>query len=89
MKVVVLYRPNSEHGRAVETFIHDFQDRHQGKLEVLNVDSREGSAMATLYDVVQYPTILALREDGSLLRSWEGNELPMMDEVAYYASSRA
>lgn len=87
MKVVVLYRPNSEHGRDVETFIHDFQDRHQGKLEALNVDSREGNATATLYDVMQYPAILALREDGTLLRSWEGNELPMMDEVAYYVFS--
>lgn len=89
MKIVVLYRPNSEHGRTVEEFIHDFQERHQGKLEVLNVDSREGGSTALLYDVMQYPAILALREDGSLVKSWEGSGLPMMDEIAYYTYSAA
>lgn len=85
MKVMVLYRPDSEHGRQVDNFIHDFKDRHEdGQLEVLNIDSREGSAMASLYDVMQYPAILALRNDGSVLKMWEGGDLPLMDEVAYY-----
>lgn len=86
MKVVIIYRPNSEHGRVVEDFIRDYQLRHQaGKLEVLNIDSRDGNAMAALYDVMQYPAILALRDDGSVLRAWEGDTLPLMDEVASYA----
>ncbi|HET8709119.1 MAG TPA: hypothetical protein VFL85_02455 [Candidatus Saccharimonadales bacterium] len=85
MKVLIIYRPNSEHGRQVEDFIRDFKERHEnGRLEVLNVDSREGNATATLYDVMQYPAILALRNDGSVLKMWEGGELPLMDEVAYY-----
>jgi hypothetical protein len=85
MKVVILYRPNSEHGRAVDSFIRDYQTTHQGgRLEILDVDSRDGGATASLYDVMQYPAILALRNDGSLLKSWEGDMLPMMDEVAYY-----
>ena len=85
MKVVILYRPNSEHGREVDSFIHDYQTTHQtGKLEVLDVDSRDGSATASRYDVMQYPAILALRNDGSILKSWEGEMLPLMDEVAYY-----
>lgn len=88
MRIVVLYRPDSEHGRLVEEFIHDYQRRHEAKgLEVLNIDSRDGSAMASLYDVMQYPTILALRDDGSILRSWEGETLPLMDEIASYAYS--
>jgi hypothetical protein len=85
MKVLILYRPNSEHGRVVEDFIRDYKNRHEeGKLEVMNIDSRDGSATASLYGVIQYPAILALRNDGSLLKYWEGNQLPMMDEVAYY-----
>lgn len=85
MKVVILYRPNSEHGRQVETFIHDYQERHEeGRLEILNVDSREGDATASLYDIMQYPAVLALRNDGSVLKTWEGEALPLMDEVAYY-----
>lgn len=86
MKVLVLYRPNSEHGRLVEEFIHDFQSRHQSeRLEVLNIDTRDGSAMASLYDVMQYPAILVLQTDGYLQKAWQGERLPLMDEVASYA----
>jgi len=88
MKIVILYRPDSEHARLVEEFIHEYQRRHESdRLEILNVDSRDGSATASLYDVMQYPSILALREDGSILRSWEGDSLPLMDEVASYSYS--
>jgi hypothetical protein len=86
MKVLVLYRPNSEHGRLVEEFIRDFQSTHRDeRLEILNIDTREGSAMASLYDVVQYPAILVVQSDGYLQRSWEGDNLPLMNEVASYA----
>lgn len=72
----------------MEQFIHDYQNMHgTGKIEVLNLDSREGTATASLYDVMQYPSILALREDGQLLRSWEGEPMPLMDELAAYAYS--
>ena len=85
MKVLILYRPNSEHGRIIEDFIRDYKNRHEeGKLEVMDIDSRDGSATATLYGIMQYPAILALRGDGSVLKYWEGTDLPMMDEVAYY-----
>lgn len=87
MKVVILYRPNSEHGRTVEEFIREFKVRYgDNRLELLDVDSREGSAMANLYGVMQYPTLLALREDGSILKTWEGESLPVMNDVSYYTS---
>lgn len=86
MKVLVLYRPNSDHGRLVEDFIHDFQRSHRDEhLEVLNIDTRDGSAMASLYDIMQYPAILVLQTDGYVQKAWEGSQLPMMDEVASYA----
>ncbi|HET9174691.1 MAG TPA: hypothetical protein VFN56_05455 [Candidatus Saccharimonadales bacterium] len=86
MRVVVVYRPDSEYARIVEEFVRDYEVRHGSKgIEMLNVDGQEGSAIARLYDVMQYPAILALREDGQLLKSWEGGELPLMDEVAAYA----
>jgi hypothetical protein len=86
MKVLIIYRPNSEHGRLTEEFIHDFQHRNPTqRLEVLNIDSRDGSATATLYDVMQYPSILVLQSDGQIEKSWEGDNLPRLDEVASYA----
>ena len=86
MKVLILYRPNSEHARRVEEFIHDYQSRHKSnRLEVLNMDTREGAAMASLYDVMQYPAILVLQTDGFPQKVWQGESLPLMDEVASYA----
>ena len=88
MKVLILYQPRSEHARAIETFARDFKQRHESShLELIDVDGREGIATATLYDVMSYPAILALRDDGTVLHSWEGEMLPLMDEVAYYAAS--
>ncbi|HXR49987.1 MAG TPA: hypothetical protein VN778_03090 [Verrucomicrobiae bacterium] len=88
MKVLVIYRPNSEHGRLVEEFIHEFQRRYgDSRLEILNIDTRDGSATASLYDVVQYPAILILQNDGYLQKSWEGNDLPLMNEVFAYANA--
>lgn len=37
------------------------------------------------YDIVEYPTILALSDDGSLLHQWRGRPLPLIDEVANYS----
>lgn len=86
MKVLVLYRPNSEHGRVTEEFIHTLKSRYTSRdLEILNIDSRDGSAMASLYDVMTYPAVLVLQTDGYLQKSWEGNTLPLVDEVVAYA----
>lgn len=86
MKVVLLYRPDSEHSRKVEDYVRDFirfnKDR---KIDLLSLDSREGSATASIYDIVQYPAVLALSDDGSILRYWQGDQMPLMNELAYYA----
>lgn len=85
MKVLVLYRPNSEHARLVEEFVQNFQSRHgDERLELVNIDTRDGNATASLYDVVQYPGVLVVQNDGSLQRSWSGEVLPLVDEVIAY-----
>lgn len=88
MKVVVLYRPNSAHSRRVEDFARDFTHSHVNrKLELVSLNTRDGASTATLYDVMQYPAVLALKDDGQVLKEWEGDMLPLMNEVAYYASA--
>jgi hypothetical protein len=88
VRLLILYRPNSEHSARIEEFAHDFQSRHNigKKLELLSLSTRDGAATASLYDVVAYPAILVLADDGSVLNSWEGDSLPLMDEVAGYLS---
>lgn len=89
MKVLILYRPNSEHATTVETFVRDLQHQHDvgNKVEVLSVDTRDGSSTAALYDIWQFPAILALAEDGRVLNTWQGEQMPLMDEVAAYSYS--
>lgn len=85
MKAVVIYRSNSEHGRKTEEFIHEFQRRYpQHRVEVLNIDQRDGDATAALYDITRYPGILAVRDDGTMSMLWQGEDLPTIDEVAGY-----
>ncbi len=88
MKILVLYRPNSEHSRVVDDFIRDYQRNHQSDhLEVLSLDTKEGSAMAELYDIMQYPAIMVIQNDGGVQKIWQGDSLPLMDEVAAYATT--
>ncbi len=82
----MLYRPSSEHSRVVEDFARDFTREHrEANLKLVDLNTRDGSSTASLYDVMQYPAILALTDDGQLVREWEGQSLPLMNEVAYYA----
>lgn len=88
MKVLILYRPSSEHSRRTEEFVRDYQARHRShRVEALSLDTREGAALASLYDVVQYPAIMVTQNDGSVLKLWQGDALPLMDEVASFAGS--
>lgn len=88
MKVVILYHPVSELARRIEEFAHDYERQVLGqRIELVSIETRDGAATATLYDIVQYPAILAMRDDGELLKYWEGENLPLINEVAAYANS--
>lgn len=83
--MIVLYRPNSEYARVVEQFVREFEQRGSGvKIDLINYDTPEAQAVAAVYGIMQHPTILAIREDGQLMKQWEGPEMPLQDEVASY-----
>ncbi len=86
MKVLILYRPKSEHSRIIEEFVRDFKLQEPSRrIDLSSIDTREGAAIASLYDILQYPAILAVTDDGQLLKFWQGEQLPLMNEVAAYA----
>lgn len=84
MKVVILYRPNSEWTRTVEEYVHDFDRQRGKKVELVSLDTREGADMARLYDITAYPAVIALRDSGEMMANWQGEKLPLMNEVAAY-----
>ncbi|MBI3338499.1 hypothetical protein HY003_04345 [Candidatus Saccharibacteria bacterium] len=68
----------------VEEYTHDFE-RTKGKtIELISLETKKGAVMAKLYDIVRYPALLVLRDDDQLMKHWEGDSLPLMDEVVGY-----
>ena len=81
----ILYHPNSEHSRIIEDFARDYERTKNKSVTLISLETREGAAMASLYDIVHYPAILATKDDHQLLKYWEGIPLPIMDEVSAYS----
>jgi hypothetical protein len=83
MVLIALYRQNSEQARPVYEFLEILKRRYPGRPIVeLDIDTREGAAEASLYDVVRYPALLVRSLDGRIQGIWEGEPLPLIDEVA-------
>lgn len=87
MRVVIIYRPDSENAREVEQYIADFNRFHPGEnIETYNIDSIEGSNLAQVYGIMDHPVVIALNNDGQLQQIWQGvSKLPLMNDLAYYA----
>jgi hypothetical protein len=87
--VYILYRPNSEYARSVEEFAQNFKRVYPERPIVLtDVDSIEGVRLAELYDILEYPAVLVMAIDGSMLNCWTGSPLPLADDVAGFLISR-
>ena len=85
MRVVCVWRRESDYGRMMEEWLTEFEQRTGVEVENVNPDDRDGSGFCQAYDVVEYPTLLALDDDGAVLEMWKGRELPTFDQVGYWA----
>ena len=86
MRVVALYHPKSDHEGRVLDFVADFKRLKGKEVELISLETTQGAETAKLYDVTSYPAVLALANDGQLLRGWQGGTLPMMNELEYYTT---
>ncbi|MBP9667467.1 hypothetical protein KBD87_01495 [Candidatus Saccharibacteria bacterium] len=86
MKTVAIYKPDSETARTVEDFMRDFTRQTGRTIEVLDPETKDGSATCRSYDIVEYPTLLAVSDDGQMQTMWTGLPLPTISEVSYYVS---
>ena len=85
MKAVVVYKENSDHARAVFDYLRDFERQTGKKLEEIDPEKRENIGFVETYDIVEYPTILALTDNGQVINMWRGRPLPTINEVSFYA----
>lgn len=81
---MIFYKKLGEETRRAEEYGHDFERRTAHTLEYIDPESARGVELARLYDVVEYPTIIATATDGQMRDSWRGFPLPTIDEVSYY-----
>lgn len=86
MRTVVVTKENRDYSRMVDTFLDDFQRQTGKSLEVLDPDSLEGTSFCRTYDIVEYPTIVALDDSGQVQNTWSGVNLPTINEVSFYVS---
>lgn len=84
MKATIIYKAESDHARAVEDYLRDFLMRTGREIETVDPDSVDGANLCRVYDIVEYPSVLAMSDEGQLLNSWRGLPLPTISELSYY-----
>ena len=82
MRVVCIYRDNQDYSRSVTEWLENIRRQTGREIETMDPDHNPGFCEA--YDIVEYPTILALGANGEVRASWCGTTLPLINEVLFY-----
>jgi len=81
---VVLYKEATDYARQVEDYLVDFKRQTGHDLETMNPESPNGISFCEAYDILEFPTLVALSDDGHVQNQWRGVPLPTISEVSYY-----
>ena len=84
MRVAVIYKIESDHAREVLDYLRDFSRQTGHEIEEINPDSPDGAHFCRTYDIVEYPTLVAMSDDGQMQNMWRGRPLPTISEVSFY-----
>ena len=82
MRVVCIYRDNQDYSKSVNEWIENIRRQTGREIETIDPDIDPGFCEA--YDIVEYPTIIALSDRGEIRAFWSGRDLPLINEVLYY-----
>ena len=82
MRVICIYRDNQDYSRMVTDWLENFRRQTGREIEIMDPDTN--TSFCETYDIVEYPTILALGDMGDVRAVWRGRDLPLIDEVNYY-----
>ncbi|MBQ6130544.1 hypothetical protein IJI72_02560 [Candidatus Saccharibacteria bacterium] len=83
MKIVVVYKPYSDHGSETEDWMRELLKRGEGKVEVrpLNPETKEGEGFCQAHGILDYPAVVVVGEDGKDYFATSGKPLPTFNEV--------
>ncbi len=84
MRVVVVYKEQTDYARQVLDYLRDFEHQTGHVLETIDPETAAGVDFCKTYDLMEFPTMVALSDDGSIQNSWQGLPLPTISEVSYY-----
>jgi len=84
VKVIVITKDKNDYTRTVDDFLRDFEHQTGHKLDILDPDTAEGAQFCETYGLVEYPSIIAISDDGVMQNSWSGLPLPTISELSYY-----
>lgn len=86
MRVKIIYKQQMDYTRAVDDWLRDFQTRTGKTIETMDPESREGIDFCRTYDILEFPCIVALDDNGAVQNIWPGTMLPTINEVSYYVN---
>ena len=88
MKTTIYSREGRDYSRSVTEFVEMYGRKYPGQsIDVKNPDSREAAALMSMLGVDRYPAIVVTRDNEAVVQMWQGDPLPLHDEVAAYALS--
>jgi hypothetical protein len=79
-----VYKEETDYARTVTDYLRDFKRQTGHDIETLNPDTADGADFCRTYDIVEYPSVIAMSDDGHLQNLWRGLPLPTISEVSYY-----
>ena len=86
MKIVVFSREGRDYSRSVTEFVEMFKRKYPSQSVVVkDPDTKESTSMLTALGVNQYPAVVVMTEDNRATQLWQGEPLPLSDEVAAFA----
>lgn len=82
MRLTILYREKSDHARMVTEFVEMLKRRYPEKRpELIDIDTRIGATEAMIHDISRFPALIITSYEGRVIQQWEGEPLPLLDEV--------
>jgi hypothetical protein len=81
---VIVYKSESDHAREVLDYLRDFERQTGHAIPTLDPERPDGIDFCRAYDIVEYPTVVALSDDSHMQNMWRGTPLPTISEVSYY-----
>lgn len=84
MRTYVVYKKESDYARSVSDWLRDFSRQTGKTIEEIDPETPAGIQFCETYDIVEYPSIVALDDSGQMQNMWRGTMLPTISEVSYY-----